>query len=83
MGGSPSGISSGMISQNSSNIDHIILGTSFSTANVVPLVTNAMMSQASLTSSMNSGLVDKMTYIPSEWIGLPIIDSYRGQKVIL
>jgi hypothetical protein len=57
MGGSPSGISSSMMSWNSSNMGRIISGTC-ETEPGVPLVTNAMMSRASLTSSINSGPVD-------------------------
>jgi hypothetical protein len=75
-------VPSGMISWNSSNIGHIISRSSFAVDNVVPLVTNAMMSQASLTSSMNSG-IDKMICLLSEQVGLPTIDSCEGRKVIL
>jgi hypothetical protein len=63
MGGSPSGISSGMMSWNSSNIDRIASGTSCETELGVPSVTNAMMSRASLT-FINSYLVDRRNDLP-------------------
>ena len=65
MGGSPSGITSGMMSWNSSNISCIISGT-YEIEPRVPSVTNAMMSRASLTSSIKFGPVDKRTSLPLE-----------------
>jgi hypothetical protein len=66
MGGSPSGISSGMMSWNSSNIGRIISRTFCEMEFGVPSVTNAMMFQASLTSSINSNLVDRRIGLPLE-----------------
>jgi hypothetical protein len=66
MGGNPSGISVGMMSWNSSNIDRIVLGISCETEPGVPLVTNGMMSRAFLTSSINSDPVDRRTGLPLE-----------------
>jgi hypothetical protein len=66
MSSSPSGISSGMMSWNSSNIGHIISGTSCEMEPGVPSVTNAMMSRASLTSLINSDQVDRRTGLPLE-----------------
>jgi hypothetical protein len=71
MGSSPSGISSGMMLLNSSNIGRIVLGTSCETEQGVLLVANAMMSQASLISSMNFDLVDRRTSLPSELVEFP------------
>jgi hypothetical protein len=60
MGSNPSS----MISRNSSNIGHTVLGNSCEMEPKVPSVTNVMMSQASLTFSINSNPLDRRTGLP-------------------